>query len=81
MFGMSNPPEVSLWLDVPENCQIQGEFTGDRDILVTFGEFGNGQQNVLFEREALERFVKLASELLAVMLPDDPKAELPVLVV
>jgi hypothetical protein len=76
---MSNPPQVSLWLDIPEDCWMQGEFTGDRDIHFTFGAFG-GQQNVLFEREALERFAKLASELLAVPLPDDYKADLPVLV-
>lgn len=78
---MRNPPQASVWLDVPEGCYIQGEFTGDRDIQITFGEFGNAtQQNVLFEREALERFVKLASELLAVPLPEDRKADLPVLV-
>jgi hypothetical protein len=34
-------------------------------------------RNVLFERPALERFVQLANELLAVKIPDDPKADLP----
>jgi hypothetical protein len=77
---MTNPPQVSVWLDVPEGCRIQGEFTGDRDIHITFGKFGS-QQNMLFERESLERFVKLANELLAVPLPDDHKADLPVVVV
>jgi hypothetical protein len=76
---MNNPPHVSVWLDVPDDCRIQGEFTGDRDMQMTFGEFGY-QQTVLFEREALERFVRLASELLAVPLPEDRKADLPVLV-
>jgi hypothetical protein len=74
---MNNPPQVSVWLSVPDDCWMQGEFTGDRDIHLTFGEFGQ-QQNLLFERAALERLVRLASELLAVALPDDPKAELPV---
>jgi hypothetical protein len=77
---MSNPPQVSVWLDVPDDCRMQGEFTGDRDIHIIFGQFGSGQQNVLFEREALERFVTLANELLAMPLPDDRKADLPVLV-
>lgn len=77
---MKNPPHASVWIDVPEDCHIQGEFTGDLDIQITFGEFGGGQQNVLFEREALERFVKLASELLVVPIPEDRKAALPVLV-
>lgn len=78
--SMNNPPEASIWLDIPEDCRIQGEFTGDRDIHITFGKFGQSQQNMLFEREALERFVKLASELLAAELPADYKAATPVLV-
>jgi hypothetical protein len=77
---MRNPPQASIWLDIPDDCRIQGEFNGDLDIQFTFGVFGSGQQNMLFEREALERFVKLASELLAAPLPEDHKATLPVLV-
>jgi hypothetical protein len=76
---MSNAPRASIWLEVPGDCHMEGSFTGDRDIQVTFGHFGS-QQNLLFEREVLERFVKLAGELLAVPMPDDPKAELPVAV-
>lgn len=76
---MTGQPHASLWLDIPDDCRIQGEFTGDRDIQITLGE-PDSQQYLLFEREALERFVKLAAELLAVSLPEDHKAELPVLV-
>lgn len=76
---MSNPPQVSVWLDVPDGCRMRAEFTGDRDIQITFGNPSDGA-NMLFEREALERFVNLASELLAVPLPEDWKADLPVLV-
>ena len=76
---MNSPPQVSVWLDVPEDCRMQGEFTGDRDIQIRFGEPSDGA-HILFEREALEQFVKLANELLAVPLPDDYKATLPVLV-
>lgn len=77
---MTTPPQASIWLDIPDDCHIQGEFTGDRDITITFGTFGQGQQTVLFEREALQRFVKLANELLAAPLPADRKVDLPVLV-
>lgn len=76
---MKTPPQVSVWLDIPDDCRMQAAFTGDRDIHITFGEPTEGQ-NLLFEREALERFVKLANGLLAVPLPDDFKADLPVLV-
>lgn len=76
---MPDPPQASVWLDVPEDCRMRGEFTGDRDIHVMFGNPDDGV-NVLFERPALERFVEMANELLAVPLPDDLKAELPVVV-
>lgn len=71
-----NPPEKSVWLDIPEDCRMSGEFTGDRDIHLTFGNPSDGV-DVLFERLALERFVQLANELLALPIPDDPKADLP----
>lgn len=35
--------------------------------------------NVLFERPALERFVQLVNELLAVLIPDDSKADMPMI--
>lgn len=76
---MNNPPQVSVWLDVPDDCRMQGEFTGDRDIQIQFGGLHDGA-HLLFEREALERFVTLATDLLAVPLPENWKAELPVLV-
>lgn len=56
---------------------MHGEFTGDRDIFVRFGDLSDGVE-LLFERPALERFVKMANELLAVPLPEDPRADLPV---
>ena len=77
---MSNPPEASIWLSIPDTCRIQGSFTGDLDIQITFGGPIYGR-DVLFERAALERFVKLASDLLTVPLSKDHRADLPVLVV
>ncbi|WP_154814986.1 hypothetical protein [Actinophytocola xinjiangensis] len=73
---VADPPEKSVWLDIPESCRMGGEFTGDLDVHVTFGGPDDGV-NVLFERAALERFVGLATELLACRIPDDPRADLP----
>lgn len=56
-----NPPEKTVWLDIPEDCRIRGEFTGDLDIHVMIGNPSDGV-NMLFERPALERFVYLANE-------------------
>jgi hypothetical protein len=66
----TNRPEAAVWLDIPGNCPISGEFTGDDDLHIVFGGLKDGVE-VLFERPALERFVQLATELLA--LPIDGK--------
>jgi hypothetical protein len=58
------------------SCHMCGEFTGDFDIHVMFGDPRDGV-NVLFKRRALERFVQLAHELLAIPMPDDPRIDLP----
>ncbi len=74
---MPHPPRTSaVWQDVPEDYRISGEFTGDYDIHVVFGDLNDGAE-VLFERVALERFVQLANELLALPIPDGSKADLP----
>lgn len=72
----TNRPEASVWLDIPDDCRMTGEFTGDYDLHIVFGDLKDGVE-MLFERPALERFVKLANELLAVPVPDDPRADLP----
>lgn len=72
-------PRSSIWLDIPDTCRIRGEFTGDYDIQVMFGSSSDGA-TVLFERLALERFVRLAMDLLAMPLPDNPKDGLPAIV-
>lgn len=74
----TNKPEAAVWLDIPADCRMTGEFTGDFDLHVVFGDIKDGVE-VMFERPALERFVTLANELLAVPLPDDAKADLPTL--
>jgi len=71
-------PEKSIWVDIPETCRIRGEFTGDYQIQIMFGNTGDGV-NILFERLALERFAQLATELLAVPIPDDTNADLPMI--
>jgi hypothetical protein len=73
---IANIPGKAVWLDIPGDCHISGEFTGDYDIHVMFGGPRDGV-DLLFKRIALERFVALATELLAVSVPDDPHTELP----
>jgi hypothetical protein len=73
---IANHPKASAWIDIPNSCRMRGEFTSDHDIQVMFGDPDDGV-NVLFQRPALERFVRLARELLAVPIPDDPEADLP----
>ena len=66
---MSNPPEVALWLTVPNDCRMCAEFeNGDLefpDIHIILGS-NQQDQNLLFEREALTRFVELAQRILAI---------------
>lgn len=35
-------PEKSVWLDIPNTCRMGGEFTGDYDIQIMFGDPGDG---------------------------------------
>jgi hypothetical protein len=67
----ANRPGAAVWLDIPEGCHVSGEFTGDYDLHIVFGDLKDGVE-MLFERPALERFVRPARELLAVPIPDDP---------
>jgi hypothetical protein len=73
---MSNPPEVSLWLSLPDDCYLRAEFEvsdGDTpEIQIAVG--GRSDDiHLLFERGALVRFVTLANRLLAI---PDPGAAL-----
>lgn len=77
---MNNPPRASLWLDVPDDCHMTAEFTGDGDIQVVLGAQAAEQQNLLFEPLALQRFVELATRMLTLPEPDDPKTDRPRLV-
>lgn len=49
-------PEASVWLDIPDTCRMRGEFSGDLDIMIMFGDPDDGV-NVLFKRPALERCI------------------------
>ncbi|MFC4856859.1 hypothetical protein [Actinophytocola glycyrrhizae] len=69
-------PGAAVWLDIPEDCRMSGEFTGDHDLHIVFGDVKDGVE-MLFERPALERFVKLATELLTLPIPVDPGEDLP----
>lgn len=68
-MNASNPPQVAVWLSVPSDCWMRGDFeVGNAeipDIHVILGSDGD-DTHLLFEREALERFVVLAQRMLAV---------------
>lgn len=75
---MSSPPEVALWLTVPKDCLMRGEFeAGDLELPNIQFILGSTRddQNLLFEREALERFVGLAQRMLAI--PVSPHEPIP----
>lgn len=72
-------PDKSVWLMIPGNCRVSGAFTSDRDIRVVFGDLPE-ETTVVFERLALERFARLAHELLAVPAHHENPALLPMLV-
>ena len=71
-----NKPEAAVWLDIPEDCRISGEFTADHEVHIVFGDRKDGVE-MLFERPALERFVQLATELLAQPTPAGSRVDLP----
>lgn len=66
---LSNRPEAALWLSIPDNCWMRSEFEiSDHtrpDVHILLGSNGD-DKHLLFEREALERFVALAQRMLAV---------------
>jgi hypothetical protein len=74
-MGLTEPPQLSLWMAVPDKCPMRSEFEiGDdhtSDIQVVLGSPGECV-NLLFERRALERFLALAHRMLAVA--DTPAA-------
>ena len=81
-MSLSNPPQVSFWLTVPNDCQMVSEFeVGDDspDIEFFFGSERDGS-HVLFERQALARFVELAQRALAVPLSGE-KAPPPIVLI
>jgi hypothetical protein len=78
VVGMSNPPELSLWLSVPDDCSMRAGFdVGDHHRPVIHIKVGGVDDDVhlQFERQALERFVQLAQRTLAV--PVTPGGPIP----
>ena len=39
---IANRPKASAWIDIPGTCRMRGEFTGDHDIQVMFGDPDDG---------------------------------------
>ncbi|MFC4859211.1 hypothetical protein [Actinophytocola glycyrrhizae] len=57
-----------MWLDIPEDCRVSGEITADYDAHIVFGGLRDGVE-MQIQRPALERFVQVATELLARQIP------------
>ena len=70
-------PRSSVMVEIPD-CRMHGSITMDREILFVLG-WPKEDALLVFKRPALDRFVRLANELLAVPLPDGPKVDLPIL--
>ena len=66
---MSDRPEAALWLTIPDDCWMRGEFeVSDHtlpDIHILLGSNWD-DKHLQFGREALERFVALAQRMLAI---------------
>jgi hypothetical protein len=73
---MSNSPNVAAWLEIPDDCEFAVRYTVGGELLFMIGD----GVDVLFEPDALGRFVALATEALAQPAPANPKADRPMLV-
>ncbi|OLF11589.1 hypothetical protein BLA60_11625 [Actinophytocola xinjiangensis] len=77
---MSNPPRVTSWLEVPDDCRMEGMLDFHDELRFTFGAPTGDGQYLAFERPALERFVVLAQRVLALREPGEQRADRPTLV-
>jgi hypothetical protein len=55
---MTNPPRASIWLDIPEDCQMRAEFTGEHDMQFTLSDHYQARQN---RRNSLDSVPRRAS--------------------
>lgn len=69
----TTPPRVAAWLDIPDDCRMAAQITADGDVQFTMGDRQDGLE-IVFEHEALIRFVALASDVLAQPEPADDMA-------
>lgn len=61
----NNPPRVTSWLEILEDCRIEVVRDIDETLHFTLGNSEQDWQHIVFERPALERFVHLAQEVMA----------------
>ena len=73
---MTSKPGAAVWLDIPEDCRVSGEFTADHDAHIVFGDLRDGVE-MHIERPALKRFIQVATELLAQPIPVDASEDRP----
>lgn len=76
-MNLTDPPQLSLWMAVPDRCPMRSDFEvgndSASDIQVVLGSPGECV-SLVFERQALERFLALAQRMLAVPDPRDSAA-------
>jgi hypothetical protein len=68
MYG-DNLPHVSSWLEVPEDCRMEATLDFGDELRFVFGNSGENRQYLAFDRPALEQFVRLAQDALALREP------------
>ncbi len=69
---MSNLSEDTVWVPIPNNCRIVGEFEiGHTVPHITIFE-GDRDVHLLLEREVLDRVIQLSQQMLAVPEKRDP---------
>lgn len=77
---MNNPPRAISWLEIPDDCRMEAMLDFDDERRFTFGNSTQDWQYLAFERPALERFVRLAHEVLTLPEPASIKADRPTVV-
>lgn len=77
---MNTPPRVLVWLEIPGDCRMAAALNCDDELLFSLGDSFKEELTIVFERRALERFVRLASHALTLEQPADSKTDPPELV-
>lgn len=73
-------PNILVLQDIPKLCRMAVQLDGEDDFRFTIGDPRKEELTLVFERQALERFVRLASRALTQERPADSTLGYPELV-